>query len=199
MSSVFVTTLFPGGDRGWSLNLIVHHGAELADGDGDSDPTVGDDRLGHAEFRPVDHRRRDRERRRVYRVPADGPMEQDDLTAFRRGEFLRRAEAALLVDGGRPAALLMMDLDHFKRLQRHPGPPHGRPGAGRFPATAVREMIGDEALFARMGGEEFALLLLDTGRAGAVEIAERISLAAAEVRGLPSSTVRAATVGIGLA
>lgn len=197
MSSVFVTTLFLVVTAGWSLNLIVHHGAELADGT--AIPIQPSAMIGLAmlSFAPLTIAAVTAERRRAYRVLRTA-MEQDDLTgAFRRGEFLRRAEAALPVDGGRPAALLMMDLDHFKRLNDTRGHLTGDQALVDF-ATAVREMIGDEALFARMGGEEFALLLPDTGRAGAVEIAERIrsrqqKYAATEFDG------ETATVSIGLA
>ena len=109
MSSVFVTTLFLVVTAGWSLNLIVHHGAELADGT--AIPIQPSAMIGLAmlSFAPLTIAAVTAERRRAYRVLRTA-MEQDDLTgAFRRGEFLRRAEAALPVDGGRPAALLMME------------------------------------------------------------------------------------------
>lgn len=197
LSSVFITTLFLAVAAAWSLILIVHHGADMANAT--AIPIAPSAMIGLAMlgFAPLTIAAVTAERRRAYRVLRTA-MEQDDLTgALRRGEFLRRGEVALTDGTGRPAALLMMDLDHFKRLNDTRGHLTGDQALIDF-AASVHEMIGDDALFGRMGGEEFALLLPATGRAGAVEIAERIrsrqqNHAVAEFDGVM------ATVSIGLA
>jgi diguanylate cyclase (GGDEF)-like protein len=74
---------------------------------------------------------------------------------------------------GRPCALLMGDLDHFKRVNDLFGHPVGDERLRTFARllTAGKRRI-DAA--ARMGGEEFALLLPETDEHGAYVIAERL-------------------------
>lgn len=72
-----------------------------------------------------------------------------------------------------PLSLLMLDVDHFKRVNDRFGHPVGDEvlaELGRLIAGAVRsaDAVG------RLGGEEFALLLPGTDADGAREIAERI-------------------------
>jgi diguanylate cyclase (GGDEF)-like protein/putative nucleotidyltransferase with HDIG domain len=77
---------------------------------------------------------------------------------------------------GRPCALLVGDLDHFKSVNDLLGHPAGDERLQRFARllTAGKRRI-DAA--ARMGGEEFALLLPETDEHGAYVIAERLRLA----------------------
>src|SRR4051795_4740569 len=74
---------------------------------------------------------------------------------------------------GRPCALLMGDLDHFKRVNDLFGHPAGDERLRKFARllTAGKRRI-DAA--GRMGGEEFALLLPETDEHGAYVIAERM-------------------------
>jgi diguanylate cyclase (GGDEF)-like protein len=74
---------------------------------------------------------------------------------------------------GRPCALLMGDLDHFKRVNDVFGHPAGDERLRKFARllNAGKRRI-DAA--ARMGGEEFALLLPETDEHGAYVIAERL-------------------------
>jgi diguanylate cyclase (GGDEF)-like protein len=81
--------------------------------------------------------------------------------------------------GGRPCALLLADLDHFKRVNDQLGHP-----AGDQRLQKMAKLLGtgkrriDAA--ARMGGEEFALLLPDTDEHGGYVIAERLRHAVRE-------------------
>ena len=74
---------------------------------------------------------------------------------------------------GRPSALALFDIDHFKRVNDSWG--HG---AGdqvlRIVAGLCQETLREGDVLARIGGEEFAILLPETGRDGALRIIERL-------------------------
>ena len=74
---------------------------------------------------------------------------------------------------GRPCSLLVGDLDHFKRVNDVLGHPAGDERLAQF---AQLLYVGKRRIdaAARMGGEEFALLLPDTDEHGAYMIAERL-------------------------
>src|SRR3954453_10813517 len=74
---------------------------------------------------------------------------------------------------GRPCALLMGDLDPFKRVTDLLGPPAGDDSLRKFAKLLVAGKRRIDAA-ARMGGEEFALLLPETDEHGAYVIAERM-------------------------
>jgi diguanylate cyclase (GGDEF)-like protein len=87
-------------------------------------------------------------------------------------EFLDR-ELARSARYARPLAVLLFDIDHFKAVNDQMG--HvGGDFVLRELAARVKSGIRKEELFARYGGEEFAVILPETGRDGAVPIAERI-------------------------
>ena len=97
---------------------------------------------------------------------------------------------------GAPLALLMLDLDHFKQVNDQHGHPVGDQvlaGVG----AALRAALRNQDFAGRKGGEEFAILLPDTDIATALEIAERIRAAIAEIS-LPG-TDAPVTVSIGVA
>lgn len=101
---------------------------------------------------------------------------------------------------GTPLSLLIVDADHFKRYNDHYGHAVGDEvlqGLARCLSASVHRP-GD--LVARVGGEEFALLLPGTDRSGALKVADRVH---AEVAKLPIESVAVAsgsvTVRIGLA
>ena len=77
-------------------------------------------------------------------------------------------------------ALLMVDLDHFKWVNERYGHLVGDQVL-RAVADAMREEVRDYDLCGRFGGEEFVLLLPDTGLSRAVEVGNRIC---ARIRGL---------------
>lgn len=82
---------------------------------------------------------------------------------------------------GSPLALVLLDLDHFKRINDTWGHPMGD-RALQEAAQALRGCIrkGDE--LGRFGGEEFLLLLPGTNREGARLLAERCRAALAALR-----------------
>lgn len=99
----------------------------------------------------------------------------DPLTGLRNRRWMNDAFDRQLQRAyatGRPASLLMVDADHFKRINDTYGHLVGDTvlaHIGRALAGALRPTD----LLARYGGEEFAILLPDTSHADAVAIAER--------------------------
>lgn len=100
----------------------------------------------------------------------------DRLTgaATRRSFELRLAESfAGCREGGRALALVVCDLDHFKRINDGWGHPVGDLALRAVGRVLVEPARGRE-MCARWGGEEFVLLLEDTPGEVALEIAERL-------------------------
>ena len=103
----------------------------------------------------------------------------DPLTGLHNRRALEAAfahEAALQSRSGRPFALLLIDLDRFKQLNDE----HGHKAGDRAlveVATLLRQhaRTGDTA--ARIGGDEFALLLSETGKDDAAQARLRLSRA----------------------
>jgi diguanylate cyclase (GGDEF)-like protein len=124
----------------------------------------------------------------------------DPLTGIaNRRAFLEEVNALSQRQGAqaRPVAMLLADLDHFKSINDKYGHAVGD-SALRLFAEVASAKLGPNDLIGRLGGEEFAVLLYDSGREKALAIAERIRLsfenAAAEVDGRP---VRG-TVSVGI-
>jgi diguanylate cyclase (GGDEF)-like protein len=67
----------------------------------------------------------------------------------------------------------MLDIDHFKRVNDAYGHVTGDLVLVRFAETIAKAIRPDDVL-ARLGGEEFAVLLPATGLSEAAEIAERL-------------------------
>lgn len=93
---------------------------------------------------------------------------------------------------GRPVALLHADLDHFKQVNDGLGHPVGDQVLGNI--GEVLEGIARRAdVVARIGGEEFAVLLPETTLADAERIAERVRVT---VRGLDEPAQVTVSVGV---
>jgi diguanylate cyclase (GGDEF)-like protein len=82
----------------------------------------------------------------------------------------RRLSARGMAD---KAAILMLDLDHFKEFNDRFGHPAGDEALRVF-AHLLASSIREPDLAARYGGEEFAVYLSGAGAAEAAEVAERI-------------------------
>jgi diguanylate cyclase (GGDEF)-like protein len=70
-------------------------------------------------------------------------------------------------------ALIVFDLDHFKRLNDEHGHVAGDQVLAQL-AIAVKQRLRGQDIFARIGGEEFAVLLPELGLTGARAVAEKI-------------------------
>ena len=77
-------------------------------------------------------------------------------------------------------SLVMIDLDHFKRVNDKYGHRVGDEVLRRFADTARLRLRASDVL-ARMGGEEFALILPATDAVGAVHVAESVRAAIEEL------------------
>jgi diguanylate cyclase (GGDEF)-like protein len=75
---------------------------------------------------------------------------------------------------GREFALLMLDIDHFKRVNDSHGHQAGDAVLKSLAALLERSVRDGVDLVARVGGEEFAVLLPETGIGSAQTVAERI-------------------------
>jgi diguanylate cyclase (GGDEF)-like protein len=89
---------------------------------------------------------------------------------------LRRADRS-----GTPLALLIMDLDEFKRLNDDYGHAAGDEGLRQVARALVRTVRGSDHVF-RWGGDEFAALLPDTDEAGAATMVQRLRSAVAALK-----------------
>ncbi len=103
-------------------------------------------------------------------------LTQDHLTgAANRARFqqLFEREYRMWSENGVPLSLIMLDIDHFKLVNDAYGHVTGDLVLVRFAETIARAIRPADVL-ARLGGEEFAVLLPATGLAEAAEIAERL-------------------------
>jgi diguanylate cyclase (GGDEF)-like protein len=110
-------------------------------------------------------------------------------------DALSRA-AVIANDRGTPLALLIIDLDDFRRYNTSWGHLVGDAALRAF-ARALRSATRNADFVARVGGEEFAVLLPDSGELEARVVAAHIHEAIATgSAGLPSPFT--ASIGIGL-
>ncbi len=124
---------------------------------------------------------------------------QDALTLLPNRRALEaafeQAGAVAVRRKGGSIGLIIFDLDHFKHVNDAHGHQVGDAVLCHF-ARLASDCVRPNDMLARLGGEEFALLLLDPGEGGAFEAAERVrtTLAAtpfAMTAGSPPITVSA--------
>lgn len=126
----------------------------------------------------------------------------DMLTGLpNRRAFIARLEeehARLKRFDAQQAAVLMLDLDFFKRINDT----HGHP-AGDAVLRRVAEVINDQIrqvdFCSRLGGEEFAMLLAGAAPVAALEFAERLRRKIAEASVTYEGKVITVTASIGVA
>lgn len=121
------------------------------------------------------------------------PMTQ---TWNRRGfSELARREIARCRRAAKPIALMMVDIDHFKRINDT----YGHPEGDKAIVTLARLLRGGTRttdVLARLGGEEFAILLPDINRVDLIRLADTLRKTIEEKSGADSG--QSFTVSMGL-
>jgi diguanylate cyclase (GGDEF)-like protein len=125
----------------------------------------------------------------------------DELTGLpNRGTFegwLTRETERARRDGS-PLALLLVDIDHFKRVNDQRGHAAGDLVLSEV-ARRLRDAVRSDDLLARVGGEEFGVLLPSADLAAAAEVGERIR---SQIRAAPMAVAEGSvnvTVSSGVA
>jgi len=106
----------------------------------------------------------------------------DSLTGLHNRRYLDTHLPVLLsraTGRERPLTVIMIDFDHFKRVNDQYGHDGGDDVLREF-ATRLRTKIRGMDVMCRYGGEEFAIVLPDTDLASAAAVAERIRDAVSE-------------------
>jgi len=126
---------------------------------------------------------------------------RDGLTSIANvrylNEFLER-EFARSRRHGRELAVILFDIDHFKRINDSLGHLTGD-YVLREMARIVDSRVRRDELFARYGGEEFCLVLPETSSEGAVQYAEQVRRLIEEHRFVFDGAVVPVTVSLGVA
>ena len=126
---------------------------------------------------------------------------RDGLTrAYNRGylaDWLPR-QLRLVRRSGAPLSALMVDLDHFKKINDTHGHAAGDQVLVAL-ARCIESQLRSTDVVVRYGGEEFTVLLPDTPIAGGFVSAERLRAAIAamtEREGLPPGLRVTASIGV---
>ena len=107
---------------------------------------------------------------------ADALSVTDDLTQLSNSRYLNlvlRREEKRSIRSGRPMSLLFIDMDGFKNVNTQYGHLAGSMALVEA-AAVIRTCARETDVAARFGGDEFAVVLPDTGPDGAIFVAERI-------------------------
>lgn len=135
-------------------------------------------------------------RQKIDRLRADADL--DSLTGLANRRRFRVALAREVERWRRyrvPCALLMLDIDHLKQVNDKFGHPVGDMVIRQI-AQTLKEVSRDNDTAARLGGEEFALLLAGVDLQRAIAAAERLLVV---LRGKRVEGVGTVTVSIGVA
>lgn len=100
----------------------------------------------------------------------------DPLTGLLKRQAFEEKFTSLIqsaAQGGEPITLAFMDIDYFMQINDNYGHASGD-GVLKTVANILTEQAGNEAIVARYGGDEFAILFRNTVRERALLILERI-------------------------
>ncbi|RUT32489.1 sensor domain-containing diguanylate cyclase [Arsenicitalea aurantiaca] len=123
----------------------------------------------------------------------------DQLTGLpnRRALIDRATETLAATRAGSRASFLLIDADHFKEVNDT----HGHAGGDRALVAigaACRSVLRENDLIARLGGEEFAVILPGTDAWGAVMTAERLRAAMGQVAIEGAETRFSVSISVGV-
>ncbi len=127
---------------------------------------------------------------------------KDGLTGlFVRRHFLERFQEVMQYAsrmGGQPVSFLIADIDHFKKVNDTYGHQTGDDVLAKV-AKVLSESVRATDLVGRLGGEEFAILLVNTGGEEARQIAEKIRLAVKQLSFAFEGKTFSASISVGVA
>jgi diguanylate cyclase (GGDEF)-like protein len=106
---------------------------------------------------------------RLYREATHDPL----TGLLNRGALVHNLQQLATVRPRVPMTLLMLDMDHFKRINDSHGHSVGDQVLRKF-ASILRQQVRKADFVSRYGGEEFVAVLVGTQKADAVAVAERI-------------------------
>ena len=147
--------------------------------------------------REVIYRKLDLERQRVYEQSIRDPLTGLFTRAHMREVVQRLCDIQDRGAGG-PVAVLMMDIDHFKRVNDSFGHHQGDLVLRRIAEEILHAIRGSD-IPVRLGGEEFAVFSLGDDQANVLGFAERLRLRIAALRFEAPLNGRSVTLSIGVA
>ncbi|AEI82826.1 diguanylate cyclase (plasmid) [Cupriavidus necator N-1] len=124
--------------------------------------------------------------------------QRDDLTGVLSRRAVLHAGSSELKNrraSGQPLSLLLMDIDHFKRINDQHGHLVGDRVLAHFAQTVGRALRHTDYL-GRFGGEEFVVLLPHTGAEAAFAVAERVRQAVEQQTALAGQPACTASLGL---
>jgi diguanylate cyclase (GGDEF)-like protein len=122
----------------------------------------------------------------------------DELTGLaNRRNVLARLSQLLSAPGARPCAVLIGDIDHFKPINDRYGHPVGD-AILREVAASLSAAVREPVCLGRLGGEEFLVVLPDTGLEAAAQVAERLREGIATIDTSRWFNDRALTMSLGV-
>jgi two-component system cell cycle response regulator len=131
---------------------------------------------------------------------ARSQADRDTLTGLFTRRVFDEALADLTATARRaPVALLLLDIDHFKRVNDRYGHQAGDQVLREVAQAIGSQMRADRDIAARYGGEEFAVIAPETTLDGACTLAERIRTEIASMRLLVAGVALQVTVSVGVA
>jgi len=103
--------------------------------------------------------------------------EKDSLTGLKnRGSFDKTIDNAVHSENNTDTTLIMLDIDHFKRVNDNFGHLVGD-RVIRYVSALLTQIIGPDHHIARYGGEEFAVILTDLSLDNVKQLAEKTRIA----------------------
>ncbi len=150
--------------------------------------------------RDITHRKKDEEEIRLKNEQLREMAMTDELTGLnnRRFFFLHgEGEIQRAKRFRTPLSLLMIDLDHFKKINDTMGHEAGDKVL-RCVASIIRDNVRQIDIIARLGGEEFGVLLPNTDAQEAAALAERLRVAVEQAGCRVQEQTVNVTVSIGL-
>lgn len=109
-----------------------------------------------------------------------------------------RSELAYALRHNASLALIMIDIDHFKKVNDT----HGHQAGDQVlkqTARGIAQRLRAEDMFARFGGEEFAVILRGVNLAGAARLGERLRATVAALPSVHQGTTIPVTISLGCA